>query len=137
MTSRVDACDKFIYIYIYIYIYTVTSAARILKEFREHGVCLVFWIEYYLSVCRLLNIELAEGYFFRATNRGRTVSPRPFLGSAVKNRLCKYLTVTKLVNFLRCSIENSAHLSLVNRYILVRDAVFFTVNFLPGIVLRV
>lgn len=82
---------------------TLTKTSRgdapspfILEPFRGHGVCPVSWIEYYLSVCQLLNIELAEGYFFRATDRGRAVSQRPFLGSAVNNRLGKYLTEAKM-----------------------------------------
>jgi len=68
----------------------------ILEPFEDSGVCPVAWIEYYLSVCNLLNIVLDGGYFFRATNRGRVVSQKPFLGSAVNNRLRKHLTGAKL-----------------------------------------
>jgi len=35
-------------------------------------------------------------YFFRATDQGRVVSQKPFLGSAVNNRLRKHLTGAKL-----------------------------------------
>ena len=68
----------------------------ILEPFEDAGVCPVAWIEYYLSVCNLLHIVLDGGYFFRATDRGRAVSQKPFLGSAVNNRLWKHLTGAKL-----------------------------------------
>ena len=38
----------------------------------------------------------------------------------------------KLISFLRRSIEASAHLSVVHKYILVRDAAFFVVDFFTG-----
>ena len=68
----------------------------ILEPFEDTGVCPVAWIEYYLSVCNLLHIVLDGGYFFRATDRGRAVRQKPFLGSAVNNRLRKHLTGAKL-----------------------------------------
>ena len=49
-----------------------------------------------MSVCNLLNVVLDGGYFFRATDRGRVVSQRPFLGSAVNNRFRKHLAGAKL-----------------------------------------
>ena len=52
----------------------------ILETFEDLGVCPVAWIEYYLSVCNLLNIVLNRGYFFRTTDRGRVVSKKTFLG---------------------------------------------------------
>ena len=68
----------------------------ILEPLEDAGVCPVAWIEYYLSVCNLLHIVLDGGYFCRATDRGRAVSQKPFLGSAVNNRLWKHLTGAKL-----------------------------------------
>ena len=62
-----------------------------LVKFTEQDVCPVAWIRYYLLVCSLLDIPLAGGYFFRATNCRRDVSDRPFWGTAVNNRLRKYL----------------------------------------------
>ena len=47
-------------------------------------------------MCDLLKVRLASGFFFRASDRGRDVSPRPFVGSAVNNRLRGYLTEAKL-----------------------------------------
>ena len=58
--------------------------------------CPVNWITYYLSVCDLPKVRLASGFFFRASDRSRDISPRPFVGSAVNNRLRGYLTEAKL-----------------------------------------
>ena len=43
-----------------------------------------------------------------------------------------FVKFSKLISFLRRSIEASAHLSVVNKYILVRDATFFVVDFFTG-----
>ena len=40
-----------------------------------------------------------------------------------------FVKFSTLINFLRYSIRCSTHLSLVNDYILVRDTVFFVVDF--------
>jgi len=83
----------------------------ILEPFEDAGVCPVAWIEYYLSVCSLLHIVLDGGYFFWATDRGRVVSPKPFLGAAVNNLLRKHLTGAKL----NCGeTPHSLRLSLLN-----------------------
>ena len=39
---------------------------------------------------------MSGGYFFRASDRGKCVGERPFLGSAVNNRLRVYLSEAKL-----------------------------------------
>lgn len=39
---------------------------------------------------------------------------------------------TKLIKFLRFSIESTAQLFMIHKYSLVRDAVFFIVNFFTG-----
>ena len=67
-----------------------------LVPFCKTDVCPVNWITYYLSVCDLLKVRLASGFFFRASDRSRDISPRPFVGSAVNNRLRGYLTEAKL-----------------------------------------
>ena len=83
--------------------FTLTKTVRgdsarsfILEPFRATEVCPVSWIQYYLSVCRLLAIELAGGYLFRTTDRRKVVSSRPFIGSAVNNRLRKHLADAKI-----------------------------------------
>ena len=73
-----------------------TSCPFVLEPFTNNEVCPVSWIEYYLSVCHFLSIELAGGYMFRTTDRRKVVSSRPFLGSAVNNRLRKHLTGAKI-----------------------------------------
>lgn len=67
-----------------------------LIPFRDSDVCHVNWLTYYLSVCDLLKVRLAPGFFFRASDRNRDVSSRPFVGSAVNNRLRGYLVEAKL-----------------------------------------
>lgn len=39
---------------------------------------------------------------------------------------------TKFIKFLRCSIEGTAHLSMIHNYILGRHVVFFVVDFFSG-----
>ena len=73
-----------------------TSCPFVLEPFKGNEVCPVSWIEYYLSVCQLLSIEFAGGHLFRTTDRRKVVSSRPFLGSAVNNRLRKHLTEAKI-----------------------------------------
>ena len=45
----------------------------------------------YLSVCRLINIDIFQGCLIRATNRAGHVSDKPFIGSSVHNRFKQYL----------------------------------------------
>lgn len=67
-----------------------------LTKFTHPDVCPVAWIQYYITVCQHLKVPLDQGYFFRATDRYRSVSKNPFMGSAVNNRLRKYLLESKL-----------------------------------------
>ena len=69
-----------------------------LTPFKERDVCPVAWLGYYISVCQLLQIPLAEGYFFRTTCHGRDIGDGPFIGSAINNRLKKYLLDAGLYN---------------------------------------
>lgn len=74
------------------------DAARfiVLEPFCNKGVCPVEWLEYYIAACRLLGVDLTRGFFFRSTDRKKAVSENPFLGSAVNNRLRKYLSDAKI-----------------------------------------
>ena len=54
----------------YLLLFTLTKTLRkgpprsfVLIPFRESEVCPVSWISYYLSVCDLLNVRLAPGFF--------------------------------------------------------------------------
>jgi integrase len=73
-----------------------TTAQREARRFvlvpiPEKDVCPVLWITYYISACDSLGIILTPGYFFRSLERTTAISDRPFAGSAVNNRLRKYL----------------------------------------------
>ena len=43
-----------------------------------------------------------------------------------------FVKFSKLISFLRRSIEAGAHLSVVDKYVLVTDATFFAVDFFTG-----
>ena len=73
-----------------------SSRSVALIPFRNSDECPVNWITYYLSVCDLLKVRLAPGFFFRTSDRNRNVSSKPFIGSAVNNRLRGYLAEAKL-----------------------------------------
>lgn len=70
----------------------------ILEPFQVREICPVLWLEYYLKVCRLLSIDLSCGFFFRACDNKGAVSERPFVGSAVNNRLRKHLSDAKMLS---------------------------------------
>ena len=63
--------------------------------------------------------------FIREEQAGKAIVP----SQAVPLFFVKF---SKLISFLRCSIEAGVHLPVVNKYILVRDATFFVVNFFTG-----
>ena len=67
-------------------------------SFCDPDVCPVFWLDYYVRACRALGVPLSEGYFFRTYDRVGSVGERPFLASAVNNRLRVYLSKAKLDN---------------------------------------
>ena len=67
-----------------------------LIPFGELEVSPVNWITYYLSVCDLLDVRLPRGFFFRASNHNKDVGSRPFVGSAINNRLRGYLVKAKI-----------------------------------------
>ena len=63
--------------------------------------------------------------FIREEQAGKTIVP----SQAVPLFFVKF---PNLISFLRCSIEAGAHLSVVDKNILVRDATFFIVDFFTG-----
>ena len=63
--------------------------------------------------------------FIREEQAGKAIEP----SQAVPLFFVKFF---KLTSFLRCSIEAGVHLSIVNKYVLVRDATFFEVDFFTG-----
>ena len=63
--------------------------------------------------------------FIREEQAGKAIVP----SQAVRLFFVKF---SKLISFLRRSIEAGVHLSVVNKYILVRDATSFVVDFFTG-----
>ena len=51
----------------------------------------VAWFQYYLEYCKAMSISLHPGYVFRTSSAHKFVSNRPFVGSAVNNRLRSHL----------------------------------------------
>ena len=75
--------------------------------FRDPDVCPVLWLDYYVRACQVLGVSLSGGYFFRASDCGKQVRGRLFLGSAVYNRLRVYLLEAKLCNGKRPIVSGS------------------------------
>ena len=67
-----------------------------LIKFAHSDVCIVAWIQYYITVCKCLKVPLDRGSFFGATERNGSVGKKPFAASAVSNRLRKHLSGSKL-----------------------------------------
>ena len=67
-----------------------------LIPFCESEVCPVNLIFNITFLCDLFNVHLPPGFFFRASDRNKYVSSRPFASSAVNNRLRGYLVEAKL-----------------------------------------
>ena len=51
----------------------------------------VFWLNYYIAACGALSVPLLGEYLFRSSEHKKFVSHRPFGGSAVSERVQKYL----------------------------------------------
>lgn len=45
----------------------------------------------YLNICRLISVDISQGYLFRATSKAGHNSDKPFIGSSVYNRFKQYL----------------------------------------------
>ena len=55
-------------------------------------ICPVSSLDRYVRLCKLFNVDLREGYLFRATDKSNKVAEKPFVGSTVAARLTSYLT---------------------------------------------
>ena len=62
-----------------------------IKKIEDSPVCPVSNLKLYLSLSKLMSINLKRGFLFRTTNRQGHVTENPFLGSAVANRLKHHL----------------------------------------------
>ena len=63
---------------------------------QDTVVCPVVNLTTYVKIADLMNINLREGFLFRATDPKGRVSPKPFVGSTVANRLRLYLTALNI-----------------------------------------
>ena len=61
-----------------------------IRRCENLDICSVYNFERYMSICKLLKVDLRSGFLFRST-KGSSVTAEPFLGSAVYNRLKFYL----------------------------------------------
>lgn len=68
------------------------------KKCRDHPFCPVANLRLYVDLCDLMSINLRDGYLFRSTNKKGAVSSKPFIGSAIANRLSLHLTTLKMHN---------------------------------------
>lgn len=68
------------------------------KKCRDHPFCPVANLRLYVDLCDLMSINLRDGYLFRSTNEKGAVSSKPFIGSAIANRLSLHLTTLQMHN---------------------------------------
>ena len=94
------------------------------KKCRDHPFSPVANLRLYVDLCDLMSINLRDGYLFRSTNKKGAVSSKPFIGSAIANRLSLHLTTLKMHNGETmhsfrsgCSITREASSSLVDNYV--------------------
>ena len=55
-------------------------------------ICPVSCLDLYVRLCKLLNVDLREGYLFRTTDKSNKIAGKPFVGSTAAARLTSYLT---------------------------------------------
>ena len=61
------------------------------KRSENLTICAVQKFMLYLTICRLIRIDISSGYVLRATTKTGHVSDKPFTGSSVYNRFKRYL----------------------------------------------
>ena len=69
-----------------------------IKRIPNSPYCPVTNLHYYLALAQKMSIALKEGFLFLVTDRRGHVLDKPFLGSAVANRLKKHLKDLQLCN---------------------------------------
>ena len=67
------------------------SNTFIIKKCRNPVFCSVANSCLYVNLCDLMSIDLRDGHLFRSTDKNGTVSGKPFIGSAIANRLSLHL----------------------------------------------
>ena len=61
------------------------------RSSSNSDICPVRNFMLYLNICRLISVDISQGYLFRATSKAGHVSDKPFTGSSVYNRFKQYL----------------------------------------------
>ena len=62
-----------------------------IKKCRDPVFCPVANLRLYVNLCDLMSIDLRDGHLFRSTDKKGAVSGKPFIGSAIANRLSLHL----------------------------------------------
>ena len=63
---------------------------------QDPVICPVSNLNLYVKLCDLMNINLRDGYLFRALNDANAVSDSPFVGAAIANRLKTHLQMANI-----------------------------------------
>ena len=66
--------------------------------FLFHHTCPVANLHLHVDLCDLMFIDLRDGYLFRFNNKKGAVSNKPFIGSAIANRLSLHLATLRMHN---------------------------------------
>ena len=61
------------------------------RSSSNSDICPVRNFMLYLNICRLISVDIFQGYLFRATSKAGHISDKPFIGSSVYNRFKQYL----------------------------------------------
>ena len=61
------------------------------KKCHNPAICPVSSLRLYFKLCDLMSVNVRDGYLFRSTNKKGAVSDKPFVSSAVANRLTSHL----------------------------------------------
>lgn len=103
------------------------------KKCRDPMFCPVANLRLYIDLCNLMSIDLRVGYLFRSTDKKGTVTGKPFIGSAIANRLTLHLETLGIHNGETmhsfrsgCSIHHGPHRSYSRRCIKVCELEIFT-----------
>ena len=56
------------------------------RSSSNSDICPVRNFMLYLNICRLISVDISQGYLFHATSKAGQISDKPFIGSSVYNR---------------------------------------------------
>jgi hypothetical protein len=103
------------------------------KKCRVPMFCPVANLRLYIDLCNLMSIDLRVGYLFRSTDKKGIVTGKPFIGSAIANRLTLHLETLGIHNGdtmhsfrSGCTIHHGPHRSYSRRCIKACGLEIFT-----------